>query len=182
MGVEPVSESSERDFIAEMRAIIDAETSSGPYISGVVAEHIVEKLRANDPELLDGWLNVQAASFLRHAINLRDCSARTYARTATRRGVFAKAAQEHEAGNSAPLVRWLNVPFAVEDGSRKRLADLTAADLDFAASTYEARAAENAMTASFLRALRKKVGRLTVGDKFSDEQLTAMWASLSGGN
>lgn len=177
-----MSDTPGRDFIAEMRAIIDAETASGPYVSPLVAEHIVEKLRANDPDLLDGWLHVQAVSFVRHAINLRDCSKRTHARTATRRGVFAKAVEEHEAGNSEPLVVWLNVPFPMEDGSRKPLADLTSADLKFVAAAYEHRANENAMTAAFMRKLAAKVGKGTVGEKFTDEQLAAMWNSLSGGN
>lgn len=177
-----MSDAPERDFIAEMRAVIDAETANGPYVSAVVAEHIVEKLSANDPELLDGWLHVQAVSLIRHAINLMDCSKRSHARTATRRGVFAKAVEEHEKGNAEPLVVWLNVPFPVEDGSRKRLAELTAADLKFVAAEYENRAAENALTAAFMRKLAAKVGRGTVADKFTDDQLIAMWNSLSGGN
>jgi hypothetical protein len=172
----------ERDYAAEMRALINAETATGPYASTVVAAHIVRKLRATDPDLLHGWLDAQATDFVRQAINERDRSTRTYARTAGRRSAFGDDARRHEAGQGDALVRWLSVPFPVEDGSRKRLADLTAADLDFVADRYEQRAAENAMTAAFLRALRRKVGRKTVGDCFDDAQLTAMWRSISGGN
>jgi hypothetical protein len=77
--LEPVRD---RQYVAEMRALIDAETASGDYSSPLVAEHIVNKLRVTDPALLQGWLDAQAVQFVRHMINLRDCSARTHARTA----------------------------------------------------------------------------------------------------
>lgn len=170
---------SERNYAAEMRAIIDAETAGTSYSSPVVAEHIVTKLRATDPDLLDGWLHSQAEFFIRHAINLRDCSTRTHARTAARRQAFGSDAKRHAGGESTAMVAWLNVPFAVEDGTRKRLGDLTADDLTFVADTYDSRARENAMTAAFLRALRKRVGRKTVADHFTDEQLNRMWLSLT---
>lgn len=176
--LEPVRE---RDYVAEMRALIDAETAEGPYAPTVVAEHIVRKLRATDPDLLDGWLNAQAVQLVRMAINHRDSSTRTHARTAARRSAFADSVRLHEAGQSDAMVGWLHVPFSVEDGTKKRLADLTAADLDYVADTYEKRAAENRMTAAFLRALRKKIGRGTVKEKFNDGQLNQMWQSISGG-
>jgi hypothetical protein len=40
-----------RDFAAAMRAVVDAETGSGPYVSRIVANTVVEKLRATDPGL-----------------------------------------------------------------------------------------------------------------------------------
>lgn len=39
----------ERDYAADMRAVIDAETAAGDYESTVVAAHIVQKLRETDP-------------------------------------------------------------------------------------------------------------------------------------
>lgn len=171
-----------RDYAADMRSVIDAETSGGPYSSPVVAEHIVAKLRVTDPDLLHGWLEAQAVQFVRMAINQRDCSTRTYARTAARRSQFAADAKLHEAGEADALVKWSTVPFVIEDGTRKRLADLTAADLTFVADTYEQRANENAMTAAFMRALVKRVGKRTVGDVYTDQQLSRMWESLAGGS
>lgn len=170
----------ERDFAAEMRAVIDAETAGGPYVSAQVAEHIVAKLRATDPGLLDGWLHAQAVNFLRHAINLRDCSTRSHARAVSGRRAFGEAAAAHGAGDTTALSGWLGVVHVVEDGTRKRLSEMTAADLEHVASDYDSRAAENAMHATFLRALRKKVGRKAVGDVFSEDRLAEMWRSLSG--
>ncbi len=170
----------ERDYRAEMRAVIDAETAAGNYVSGLVAEQIVRKLAATDPELLDGWLHANAAFLVRHFINLRDCSTRTRARTQARRVEFAAAAGEFEAGDDTAMTSFLDVVHVVEDGSRKKLADLTASDLNHVATDYEERAAENAMHATFLRTLAKKVGKRTVGQVFDENKLTELWLSLPG--
>jgi hypothetical protein len=170
----------ERDFRAEMRAVIDAETAAGNYVSGLVAEHIVAKLTETDPDLLDGWLHANAAFLVRHFINLRDCSTRTSARTQARRAQFAAAAGKFADGDKGPITSFLGLVHVVEDGSRKKLADLTADDLAHVADDYEHRAAENQMHATFLRALAKKVGKRTVGQAFDEKKLTAMWLSITG--
>lgn len=175
--LEPVRD---RDYLAEMRAVIAAETTGGPYVSAIVAQHIINKLRVTDPDLLEGWLNANAVAFVRHAINLRDCSARTTARHTAKRQAFGESATRFEQGDRTAMTHWLTVVHVVEDGSRKKLAEMTAADLAHVADGYESRAAENAMTAAFLRALGKKVGRRTVADVFTEEKLTALWQSLSG--
>lgn len=169
-----------RDYAAELRKIVDEATSHGPYVSRVIAGEVVEKLRANDAELLDGWLHTNAEQFVWQMINDRDRSTRSHARQTSNRREFKAASDEHANGNSAPLVRWLNVPFVVEDGSRKRLGDMYAADLKFAAGSYEERAVENRLTATFLKKLAVKVGKDQVSNHFSDEQLVAMWDGLTG--
>src|SRR5882672_8876123 len=118
-----------RDYAAEMRALIDAETSHGPYVSRIIAREIVEKLEANDPDLLTGWLMEHAEQLIWGAINTRDRSARSSARTSGPRSAFADAAAEHEAGSTEALGHWLGCRYVVEDGSRRVLAELTKADL-----------------------------------------------------
>lgn len=170
-----------RDYAADMRRIIDAETGHSAYSSRVVAEHIVEKLRATDPDLLGGWLNTQAETIVWQAINDRDRSLRSHARSAGGRKAFAEAAEAHAAGDSAALGRWLATPFSVADGLRKPLAQMTRDDLNFAAGAYEERANQNAMTAALLKAIAKKVRRgTTVSDHFTDEQVDGLWQSISG--
>jgi hypothetical protein len=175
--LEPVEE---RDYRADMRDVIDAETAAGNYVSAIVAEHIVRKLAVTDPDLLNGWLYANAAFFIRHFINLRDSASRTSARTQARRLEFATAAGKFEKGDAAPLTSFLGVVHVVEDGSRKKLADLTAADLNHVANDYEARAQENALHAMFLRKLAAKIGKRTVGQVFDEKKLAEMWLSLSG--
>jgi hypothetical protein len=171
---------SDRDFAAEMRAVVDAETGDGPYHSPAVAAHIVEKLRATDPELLDGWLHAGAVQFLRHSINLRDCSTRSHARQTAGRSVFRQAAADYEAGDEGAMAAFLDTRYVVEDGSRVRLAEMRKADLNFAADDYQRRASDQLMQEAFLRALAKKVGNRKVSDVFDDEKLSAMWTSLAG--
>lgn len=168
---------SDRDFATDMRAVIDAETGEGPYVSRIVANHIVEKLEVTDPELLDGWLRVHAETLIWQAINDRDRSTRAKARATAGGRRFAAAA---ESGDIEQVARFLNVPYVVEDGSRKRLADLTKDDLLFVADAYDRRASENAMNSAFLKALAKKVGKGRVADQFTDEQLADMWRSVGG--
>jgi hypothetical protein len=168
-----------RDYAAEMRAVIDAE-ATGTYVPTVVASAIAEKLRATDPDLLVGWLDAQAEQILRHAINLRDCSQRTAARHARPRSVFAADAEAAEAGEPERLAGWLGTRFTVEDGSRKPLAEMGREELLFVADAYEARARENKLTAAFAKAIARKVKTGVVGDHFTDEQLSTMWDSLSG--
>lgn len=170
---------SDRDYAAEMRAAIDAETSGGPYISAVVAAHIVEKLMATDPDLLDGWLHAGAANFIRLSINHRDSSQRTHARMTAGRSVFRRAAEDYQEGDDEALANFLGTVYVVENGSRVRLGEMHKPDLLFAADAYQSRAAENALQEAFLRALARKVGNRRVSDMFDDEKLAAMWTSLS---
>lgn len=167
-----------RDYAADMRILIDAETSHGPYVSRVIAREIVEKLQANDPELLNGWLMAHAEQLIWGAINQRDRSIRGSARTTAGRSAFASAAEEHDDGDSSALGHWLGCRYVVEDGSRRALATLTKADLLFVAEAYDDRAKANSFEAAFMRALSKKVGRGTVADHFTDEKIAQLRASL----
>lgn len=166
-----------REYAAEMRAVIEAETSHGPFVSRVVAREIVEKLTVNDPDLLSGWLNSQAEQLIWGAINTYDRSKRASARTS--RSAFAKAAEDFEEGDDEALGHWLSTRYVVEDGSRRVLATLTKNDLLFVAQTYDDRAQANAFEAQFMRALAKKVRNGTVADHFDEATIAKMRASLS---
>jgi hypothetical protein len=168
-----------RDYAAEMRAVIDAE-AQGTYASPVVAQHIVDKLRATDADLLSGWLDAQAVQFVRHAINLRDCSTRGHNRTAVSRSVFRRAAEEFAEGNDEALTtNFLGEVYVVDGGMRMPLAQMGRPERLFAADDYDGRARENAMRSAFLRAIDKKAGRRLTGEVFEEDKLAALWASLS---
>lgn len=169
-----------RNFAVEMRAVMDAETGMGPYTSALVAEQIVEKLRATDPDLLQGWLDSQAVNFLRHAINLRDCSQRTHARATASRSVFRAAAEAAAEGDDAPLAQFLTTVHVLEDGTRVRLSEMRQPDLIYVADGHGKRAAESLLQEAFLRALAKKVGKGKVADHFDDTKLTDLWLSITG--
>lgn len=167
-----------RDFIGEMRTVLDAEAVAG-YVPAIVAAHVVEKLRATDPELLRGWLDAQAESFVRQAINARDASRRARHRVADSRSVFGRSVAEHAAGDKAALSLYLDAPYRLADGSVSPLRRLTHDDLNSAAGSYDARANANMMQAAFLRALARKVTTGTVQDHFTEDRLAEMWGSLA---
>lgn len=168
-----------RNYAAEMRALIDAETAGGPYVSAQVAERIVEKLTATDTDLLSGWLHAQAVQILRVAINQRDCSQRTHARMTASRSVFRNAAQAAEAGDTEELGSFLATVYVIEDGSRVRLAEMRKPELLFVAEDYGRRAADSLLQEAFLRALAKKVGQRKVSDVYDEDKLSALWLSIS---
>jgi hypothetical protein len=170
-----------RDYANEMRAVIDAETAVGPYVSRLAAADIVAKLRHNDPDLLAGWLDGHAEQMVWQAINDRDRSRRTRARATASRSAFADAARLYEErGDSAGLYALLDTAYVVEDGSRRRLAELTSADLAYVADRYDAQARSNAMSAAFLRTLARRIGPGgRVGEHFSEQQIAALWRSTT---
>jgi hypothetical protein len=162
-----------------MRALIDAETAGESYETPAAAQNIVRKLRVTDTDLLSGWLDSQADHFVWQAINDRDRSTRSRARQQARRTAFADAAETFQSGGKQAMTSFLSMPFALEDGTRKRLADMDAADLTFAANQYEIAEHEAAMNKAFLKAIAKKVGKDKVSDHFTEQQLATMWSSLS---
>lgn len=168
MTAEPIPFS--RDFLGEMRAVLDSEATGDP--APLVAERVVAKLRAVDPDLLAGWLDVQAVAIVRDAIGYIGRSTRTRNRAVGARSVFAEDAERGD------VTRWLSTPYVLADGRRPTLAEMTADDLRFVASEYDARAKANRFEAVFMRALAKKVGAGTVADHFTEEQIVALRAGL----
>ncbi len=159
-----------RDYLADMRAVLESEATGDP--APLVAERVVEKLRATDPDLLSGWLDMQVVAFVRDAISYTDRSARAHARIVSQRSVFAADAA------AGDVSRWLSTRYVVEDGRRPTLAEMTAADLRFVAGRYDDDAKAARTEAAFMRALAKRVGSGVVGDHFTEDQIADMRRSL----
>jgi predicted ferric reductase len=173
--------SNDRDFNAEMNAFIDEVLGVAPFVAAVAAEKTVAKLREQDVELLTGWLDTNAEQFIREEITARDRAVRRHIRQSANTRRFADAADSHDEGDDTPLSQFLTMPLTVEDGLRKRLTDMNAADLQFSAEHYRQRETDNRMMKVFLLALKKKVGKQTVGDVFDETTLAAMWRSITSG-
>ncbi|HEX5522711.1 MAG TPA: hypothetical protein VFX53_04635 [Pedococcus sp.] len=165
----------DRNYAAEIAALIGEATAETPYDARQVAGTIVARLRDADPDLLAAWLDVQAEDVVYQALVRRERSQRSYVAQRERRGAFRGAIQAAEAGDRAPLRTFMDTPYTVGDNIRKRLADLTAADLEYVAETYEQRSITNALTAAFLKALAKNLGQATVGEAFTEDQVARMW-------
>jgi hypothetical protein len=170
-----------RDYCGEMRQVIDAATADGrPYISRVLAGEIVAQLRIEDPELLLGWLDVTAEHWVWRLINDRDRALRSAALYHSPRSEFQRAAQAYATGgDDTALRRFLDIPFVVEDGTRKRLGTLDRDNLLFVATEYDKRANNSLMMSAFMKALAKKLQNgQVVSDVFNEEQLAAIFDSL----
>lgn len=170
-----------RDYVAEMNAEIEAETAEVVYSAPIAASRIAARLRATDPDLLRGWLDLGAEGFISAAISTRDRALRARARVAQPRNEFALATERFGRGDASALASWLEVPYAVENDRRKPLGRMTARDLTYVASRYEGRAAANKFEAAWFRAIAAKVADGVVADYFTDQQLHDMRVSLNVG-
>jgi hypothetical protein len=170
----------ERDYAAEMRAIIESETAEGPYTAAAVAHHIVDKLIATDPELLQGWLDAQAVYIVRLAIVERDRVNRSVARSnsSSKRSIFQNAVVAAELGHTAPLGKWLSTVFVAREGVRLKLSEMRKDDLEYCAKMYNRKSNEMLMQEAFLLALAKSVGKGQVKDLYDEKKLSELWRSI----
>lgn len=168
----------ERDYVGEMRALLDAEAAKSTDPAPVIAERVVRKLRTTDPDLLSGWLHANAHTFVREAIGAAARSVRSHLRQTQGRGVFAGDAEAFKSGDAEAMDRWLDATYRVEGGVRKPLRDMTSADLLWKADEYEKTERDAAMEKAFLRAIAKKVGKSTVGERLTEEQIRTIRKAL----
>lgn len=168
-----------RDYAADMRALIDS-MATGEYAPPLLAAQIVNKLRSEDPGLLQGWLDEQAVQFLRHAINCRDAAVRTHNRRAQTRSVFSGAVAQYQAGNRHALQGFQEEHYQVASGVKKPFGQMTHEDLVYAAGAYGRRKEQNALQEAFLLAVAARIrDDQVVGDVFDEAQLRDVWHSLS---
>lgn len=171
-----------RDLAHEVRTIVNDQLDliGDTYTAAQVAESVVQRLRQEDPELLAKFLDQHALPIFTRMVGDITRSQRSHARAVSGRSVFAGAVKRHEDGEENALAAWLDVMYVVTtDEQRRRLRDMDKNDLEFAAADYTERAKGNALQAAFLKALAARVGAKTVGQVFSDGELTRMWKSLS---
>jgi hypothetical protein len=170
-----------RDLARDIRAIVDQEIdrSGDTYIAAVVAGRVVAKLRDEDPELLTKFLDQHAVPIITRMVADISRAQKTYARNNSNRKLFSEAADRQERGEPRAVAAWLDTLYVVTiDQQRKRLRDMDKDDLEFAINDYTERARVNALQAAFLRALAKRIGARTVGEMYSDEELSTMWNSV----
>lgn len=170
-----------RDLARDLRAVVndELEKAGDTYVAGLIAQKVVNRLRQDDPELLTKFLDQQAVTIITRMIGDISRSLKTHARANSGREAFRKALERQEAGEPRALASWLDTVYVVTtDEQRKRLRDMDRQDLEYAIGDYTARSRANALQAAFLRALAKKVGARTVGEVYSDEELSRMWNSI----
>lgn len=171
-----------RRWTEEMDAVIARRTAVDTYQSRIVAQDIVTELEADDPELLYEWLKIRAADLIREVINHRDRSRRASGIIEQKKQDFKDAMDEFVTGRSeAPIRTYLGTMYAVNwDNDRKQLRNMTKRDLEFVADRYQDRAEANGLLSAYHRTLARKVGDRTVGEVFTEAQLAAMRATITG--
>lgn len=171
-----------RDYIAEMNAVIQAAVPEGDYVAPLLAAELADKLKANDPELLAGWLWTRAQPELSDTFARRSNSLRQYARAMGPRRAFADASEEFGRTGDPRVLQTFQTEHVVNSGNlRRKVADMTGADHRFVADAYGATAKNAAMLAAFHRAVAKRVGHRRTADAFTQEQYDAMLHSLMRG-
>lgn len=170
----------ERNVLKEMRELIKLKTSSGAFVAAVAAHEIVDWLREYEPELLQQWLNLLAPTFVREAITRQLAAERTYNRGHSPRAKFAQAIADHEAGDDAELIGWLETSYVVdEQRTRRQLGDMTSSEVNYVAQGYRASGKRDLLAAEFLFAISRKFIEGTVSDHFDNIVLDRLWKSLA---
>jgi hypothetical protein len=168
-----------RDYATEMLDRINSAfaAASEPVSAMVVAKRIVAQLEDTDPDLLQGWLRLNAEDLLRRYAGLVQSSERSHNRAVSGRRAFADAREAHEAGDSEPLQKhttWLSSMFVVDDRySRLALGDCTATELRYVSSRYEHTARSASFEAVFFGQLAEKVGDQKVSEVYTEDEIAA---------
>lgn len=170
-----------RDYLTDMNEAIEETIPDGDYTAPLVAADLVDRLRAEDPDLLTGWLELKAAVFLADAVARRSNGRRQAARVAQPRRAFAEAARSFADTGDAAVLR----PFAAEyvvdaENTRRTVAQMTGTDHLFVADRYEDTEKRAKLEKLFHRAVAMKVGNRLTTEVFSEEQYAAMYQSLTG--
>ncbi len=166
-----------RDYMAEMREFIEKNSPSGDVIASTHAEKLVRKLMQKDPDLLQGWLMVQAVPLLSESIKNKW----SYERRTTSRRRFARALAEGDKEALQRATVFDTERFVVDEHNTWRLlGDMTGKDHKFVADSYEEKSNELKMRAAFHKALARRVGSKKTSEVLSVSQYVEMWHKMVG--
>ncbi len=173
-----------RDYQAEMTAWIAQAMTRLPPNAAIMAHQLVNELRRSDPDLLDGWLRLDAEEAVKRAIraHLSGHNRRGNApgmRPAYGTQPFRRATQALAAGDPTPMQEILTRTYLV-DGVARPLAQLNGPQLTNVADTFARSAEEHLMHEAFLRELARKCtqSECSVGDLYDEQTIATIWDSM----
>jgi hypothetical protein len=170
-----------------VNAAIEAELAEArELVVTEAAARIVATLKRSDRESFQLYAFKVAESHIAEVISRKVQAAKSEAASFIREGPrrrFAEALSAAEAGDKKPLERWgedlLQQWYVTNDNNvRLRLADMHTADLTYAASQHDMLAQANMAQAAFLRVLANKIGRKSVGQCYTPEQVARAWQQV----
>lgn len=179
--MEPLSRDPVREMNARITEALDAV--EGDLIPSVLALEIVQEVRNADPGLLAAWLEEMAPAIVTDAIKGRISAQRSRARAmASRRSFAADARLWTKTGDPSVMSRWSEARYVVDANNTQRfLLEMNRKDLEFAAGVYGRSAKSLMLEEAFLLALAGHVGDRTVGDVFTEDQITEMFSQFRTG-
>ncbi len=173
----------DRDYLAEMDALIDAHTENGDWVAAVVAARIRGLLVETDLDLLDGWLYAMAEDSLRRYIGNRTGRRRQRDRRNADARTFAEHRAKFEEGeiDGQEFTGLFHSVFVVDAaGTRKEAGDMTGTEHRFVAGKYEHTANMTRMQAAFHKAVAAKAGDHRVADIMTEDEYERLYRSLTG--
>lgn len=184
-----MTETTVRDYLAEMDARIYEATQGSDWVAAIVAQELFDDLLQNDTELLDEWLRLRGPDILREAITKRVRVDNATRRRSARAHQFRDRAQELEDAEDdesrGVAIDQLSVFFETltvdEKNTRKQACDMTGSEHLFVAEhRYRNPAKRLVMLASFHEAVAKKVGDRHTSEVFTEDEYIAMYRSITG--
>lgn len=168
-----------RDYRVDLQAFIEARMPDSDYVQAVVAQKITAELREKDPDLLAGWLDLNAEQVLNQYIGTQERSQRARVRAGADASVFGEAADRHAAGDQTAMHPFQLRLVVTDDLLRRRVGDMTKADHLFVAEKYEETSNSALMESAFHRAISKKIPNgKTTSDVLSEEQYLRIRKSI----
>ncbi len=175
----------DRDYLAEVREEVNDYLDSHDHvISAEVANDLVTRWEARDPELLDGWLHARSRQLLRDYVYTTSLSRGARQGRIAQQGRFAKfaAGMEDALEGGIEKGREFYRYHSVTEGPlliRKPLSDLTAKQVGEVRDRYKQAAKDNAFYGRVYEAVRKRVAAkgddAVVADVYTPEQLENMF-------
>lgn len=157
----------------QLRAEVERaiQQAGGDFVPALIAEKVISNC---DAAVLDAWLHERAPYFLTAEISSWLRSERSRAHHHAKAVAFGQAVEEGS-------VSEFSVVYEVdEDHTRRRVADMTAADHRFVAAAYHRSARTDLMLAAFHKAVAKKIGRRKTSEALTEEQYVRLMRSISG--
>jgi hypothetical protein len=160
--------------------ILEAIGVDEDIIPSSLASRLVERLRTQDPELLDAWLSLHAEAIFRDTITSIIRHRRSRARKHAAAGAFGRAAQRFSETGDIEQLSPFRVRFVVDGlDTQRQVRDMTRTDCLFVAERYTISADRALMEAAFHRAVANRVGDRTVGDIFTEDEYNNMYRSIT---
>lgn len=169
----------DRDYLADMTAAVEAAIPEGDYVAPVIAAELVDRLRTEDPDLLSGYLHLRAAAVLADVIARRSNSKRQAARLGAPRVAFAEAARTFAEQRDPVVLQPFATEYVIDEANtRRRVADMTGEDHRFVAGRYAEARTTAALLEQFHLAVAKKVGDKRTADVIGEEQYLRLYRSV----